>query len=264
MSNPVGSFIWYELMTSDAAGAAAFYGAVVGWRFTAPDAGAPIEYWHIGRSDGGSAGGMLQLSPEMLGGGARPAWLPYLNVADVDREVAAIQDDGGHVLMPKMTIPVGSMALVTDPQGAPFYVMTPVPPADNPQATSDVFSPSEAQHVRWNELSTSDPDGAKAFYAFHFGFEFNNSMPMGAMGSYDFIDHHGQVLGAVMRLQDPAGRPQWLPYFGVPSATAAEAAILAGGGTVIAGPHEVPGGDWVVMAVDPQGAAFGVVGPRGE
>ena len=264
MGNPVGSSIWYELMTGDAPGAAAFYSAVVGWSFARPPADAPIEYWHIGRNDGGSLGGMLALSPDMLAGGAHPAWLPYLHVTDVDRAVAAIRDDGGRVLMPKMTIEVGSFALVSDPQGAPFYVMTPVPPPGQPDATSDVFSPSEAQHVRWNELSTSDVDAAKAFYASHFGFEFNNSMPMGPMGDYCFIDHHGQVLGAVMRHRDPAGRPQWLPYFGVPSATAARAAIDANGGTVVAGPHEVPGGDWVVMAIDPQGAAFGVVGPKGE
>lgn len=264
MGNPEGSFIWYELMTRDAAGAAAFYGAVVGWTFTAPESGAPIAYWHIGRSDGGSAGGMLELSIEMLEGGAHPMWLPYLHVADVDRAVAAIRDDGGGTIMPKMSIDVGEFALVSDPQGAPLYVMSPVPPADNPHAQSDVFSPSEPQHVRWNELSTTDVDEAKAFYAMHFGFEFNNSMPMGEMGDYCFIDHHGQVLGAVMRQRDPAAKPAWLPYFGVPSAMAAKAAIEAGGGTVIAGPHEVPGGDWVVMGIDPQGAAFGVVGPRGE
>jgi predicted enzyme related to lactoylglutathione lyase len=29
------------------------------------------------------------------------------------------------------------------------------------------------------------------------------------------------------------------------------------------GPHQVPGGDWVVIAADPQGATFGVVGPQG-
>jgi predicted enzyme related to lactoylglutathione lyase len=36
-----------------------------------------------------------------------------------------------------------------------------------------------------------------------------------------------------------------------------------GGGSVVNGPHQVPGGDWVVVAIDSQGAAFGVVGPQG-
>lgn len=32
MNSPSGSFIWYELMTTDANAAAAFYGNVVGWK----------------------------------------------------------------------------------------------------------------------------------------------------------------------------------------------------------------------------------------
>lgn len=264
MGNPPGSFVWYELMTTDADAAGAFYNAVVGWTFSNADPQAPMDYRMIGRSDGGSAGGALALTPAMQEQGARPGWFAYLSVPDVDAAVAAIEADGGKVLMPKTTIPQGSFALVTDPQGVPFYVMTPVPPAGNPDATSDVFSRDKPQHVRWNELASPDLAGAKAFYAKHFGFEFNNSMPMGPMGDYCFIDHHGQVLGAILPQQNPGQPAMWLPYFGVPSIMAAKAAIEGNGGTVLMGPHEVPGGDWIVIAADPQGAGFGVVGAKGE
>jgi predicted enzyme related to lactoylglutathione lyase len=50
----------------------------------------------------------------------------------------------------------------------------------------------------------------------------------------------------------------------VPSVAAARRAIEAGGGSILLAPHEVPGGDWITVATDPQGAPFGVVGPRGE
>jgi predicted enzyme related to lactoylglutathione lyase len=124
-----------------------------------------------------------------------------------------------------------------------------------------------AQHVRWNELASPDQPRAKQFYAKHFGFEFKDSMPMGAMGGYDFIDHGDVRLGAIMQKppQNPPQNPnaEWLFYFGVPSITEAQAAIEKGGGKVMNGPHLVPGGDWVVIAVDPQGAVFGVVGPQG-
>lgn len=260
--NPVGSFIWYELMTSNADAASAFYGAVTGWSVAPRDPASPMDYRLISRSDGGSAGGLLQLSPDMIAGGAHPAWLPYLYVADVDAAVAAILADGGRVIMPKMTLPVGAMALMGDPQGVPFYVMTPVPPPGQPDATSDVFSVSEPQHVRWNELASPDLAGAKAFYSRHFGFEFNNAMPMGEMGDYCFIDHGGQVVGAIMQRPDNGLPPLWLPYIGVPSTMAATTAIEANGGTVMMGPHEVPGGNWIVVATDPQGAVFGVVGPQ--
>lgn len=264
MGNPVGSFIWYELMTTDADRVGPFYEAVAGWSVASADPQAPVDYRHITRSDGRPNGAILQLSEDMSANGARSAWVPYLYVQDVDAAVAAIRDDGGRLLMPKTTIPEGSFALVTDPLGTPFYVMTPTPPPGQPDAVSDVFSVTEAQHVRWNELASPDLEQAKAFYSSHFGFEFNRSMPMGPMGDYCFIDHHGTGLGAIMQ-QQQAGQPAvWLPYIGVPSADAAKAAIENHGGTVLSGPHQIPGGEWSITAVDPAGAPFGVVGPKGD
>ena len=45
----------------------------------------------IGRSDGGFAGGVLPLTEEMQQHGARPIWLGYIGVDDVDATVAAIE-----------------------------------------------------------------------------------------------------------------------------------------------------------------------------
>lgn len=265
MANPTGSFIWYELMTNDADAAARFYGAVVGWQIADRPSGpaGAQDYRMIGRSDGGSAGGVMQLTAPMLAGGARPAWVGYLHVADVDATVAAIEADGGRKLV-RMDIPVGAIAMVTDPMGFPFYVMKPIPPAGKPDAVSDVFDPVATQHVRWNELSSPDLARAKAFYARHFGFQFNESMSMGPMGDYWFIDHGGRRIGGMMQKPPESPAATWLFYFGVPSVAAAKAAIESGGGKVMMGPHQVPGGDWVVIACDPQGAAFGVVGPGGQ
>ncbi|MFO1426020.1 MAG: VOC family protein [Steroidobacteraceae bacterium] len=266
MPEPTGSFIWYELMTSDSDSAARFYAGVVGWKISDrpdPQAGG-MDYRHILRSDGGSAGGVLKLTPDMLAHGARPAWVGYLHVADVDAAVRAIAADGGRVLMPRMDLPVGAMAMVTDPMGTPFYVMAPIPPPGKPEARSDVFDPAAAQRVRWNELASPDLARAKAFYARHFGFQFNEVMPMGPMGDYCFIDHGGQRLGAIMQQPQGSGpMAAWQFYFGVTSVTAAKAAIEGGGGKVLNGPHQVPGGDWILTATDPSGAAFGVVGPKG-
>lgn len=263
MSRPV-PFCWYELMTSDADAAGAFYGEVVGWTLSASDPQSPMDYRMILRSDGGANGGVLQLSEEMRQGGARPAWVPYLAVADIDAGLSAIVGDGGGVLMPRTDIAEGSFAMVTDPQGVAFYLMEPRPPADRPDAQSDVFKADGVQHVRWHDLATPDPEGAKAFYARHFGFDFNHAMPMGDLGEYAFIDFEGQALGGIMPLIGETRGAGWQIYFGVPSAVAARDAIVRAGGTVLAEPHEVPGGDWVVIAIDPQGAQFGVVGPKGE
>jgi predicted enzyme related to lactoylglutathione lyase len=265
MTNPKGSFIWYELMTPDADGAAAFYGAVVGWKIVG--AGAPgengIDYRHIVRSDGGANGGVLALTAKMTANGAHPCWVGYLYVADIDESVAAITADGGKLLMPKTTIDVGSFAMVTDPQGVPFYIMAPIAPAGREGEPSDAYARWTPQHVSWNELYTSDLEAAKAFYAKHFDFEFNSSMPMGDMGDYCFIDHGGEGIGAVMKKPPHVPVNGWNYYIRVADIEVAKAAVETAGGKVINGPMQVPGGDWIINGMDPQGAAFALVGAKG-
>lgn len=259
------AFVWYELMTTDLDAAAQFYGAVVGWTIARgdPEHSGGMDYRMLVRDDGGHAGGALQLTPAMCEHGANPCWLPYLQVDDVDAKVAAIVAEGGTSLMPATTLPVGRIAMIADPQGVQIYLMKPVPPADMPDATSDVFSVTEPQHVRWNELASPDQYASMDFYARHFGFAYPDRMPMGDMGDYCFIAHGGVTLGAVMRQQSPTQPAAWLTYFGVTSIAAAKSSVEANGGIVMMGPHEVPGGDWIIVATDPQGAVFGCVGPKG-
>jgi predicted enzyme related to lactoylglutathione lyase len=53
--------------------------------------------------------------------------------------------------------------------------------------------------------------------------------------------------------------PFWLHYFTVDAIGAAAARVTAKGGQVLQGPHEVPGGSWVIQCRDPQGAMFALV-----
>ena len=260
--NPKGDFIWYELMTTDAERAKAFYEAVVGWDIG--EASPEFKgYRMINRSDGQAAGGVLPLSDEMQQHGARPTWLGYICVEDVDRSISAIEQAGGKALMPAFDIPgIGRIAMVSDPQGAPFYVMKPIPPADKPEAKSDVFSVDQPQHVRWNELSTSDPDAALDFYRRQFGWSQEGDLDMGEMGKYRFIQQNGVGIGAVMRKPPQLPVSLWTYYIGVDDIDRATDAIKAGGGQVLNGPMEIPGGEFALNGMDPQGASFGLVGPR--
>jgi predicted enzyme related to lactoylglutathione lyase len=254
-----GSFIWYELMTADVEGAKAFYDAVVGWEIGEPVA--EFEgYRMIGRSDGGMAGGVLQITDEMRGHGAHPLWLGYIGVDDVDAVVAAIEARGGKALMPAQDIQgVGRIAMVADPQGNPFYVMKPIPPEGREGEASDVFSPTAEQRVGWNELTTPDPVEARQFYGDLFGWSSEDFMPMGEMGEYRFLAHAGETLGAVCGVQ-PGGSKGWRYYIRVPSIDRAVEAVKSGGGTVAMGPMDVPGGDSIIVGQDPQGAEFALVG----
>jgi hypothetical protein len=53
--------------------------------------------------------------------------------------------------------------------------------------------------------------------------------------------------------------PVWGYYFNVDTIQAAIERVKAGGGTIVNGPHQVPGGQWIVQGVDPQGANFALV-----
>ena len=260
MTNPVGSFIWYELMTTDPEGAAAFYEPIVGWKVEShSQPGAAMDYRMLVRGDGRFEGGVMKLTDEMCAGGARPCWIGYLHVANVDAAVAAIAADGGQALMPAFNIDVGRIAMVTDPQGVPHYVMTPKPPAGQEDMVSDVYDREAEQRVSWNELYSPDLEAAKTFYAKHYGFTFNEIMPMGPMGDYCFIDHGGQQIGAFMQKPKEVPVGMWNFYIRVPEIEAATAKVKKLGGQVFNGPMEVPGGDWIINGLDPQGAMFSLV-----
>jgi len=261
-SSAHGGLVWYELITPDPEGAKLFYDAVVGW--TIGEATAEFGgYRMIGRSDGKQAGGIFPLTDEMQQHGARPTWLGYIGVDDVDDAVTSIEQSGGKSMMPAFDIPnVGRIAMVADPQGAPFYVMKPIPPEGRENEQSDVFSVDQPQRVRWNELATADPDGAIDFYRKQFGWGQEGDMDMGEMGKYRFIQNRETTIGAIM--PKPAQLPvsKWTYYIGVDDIDRAAQAITSSGGQIFNGPMEIPGGEFALNAVDPEGASFGLVGPR--
>jgi predicted enzyme related to lactoylglutathione lyase len=261
-----GMPIWYELMTHDPAAVAAFYRAVGGWDIPAAGNAMPngSEYREIKRSDGGNLGGVLTLTQPMREGGATPGWIPYFHVEGVEDACTAVEAMGGKTHMPPTSMHVGTLAMVADAQGAPFYLMDPIPPANDPNARSDVFDEAKAGHCRWNELATTDAPAARDLYSSVLGWEFNDAMPMGERGDYLFIDCEGRRIGAINPWIGENQPPMWLLYLGVDSIARALQAAQANGGTVINGPHEVPGGEHVFIATDPAGARVGFVGSRGE
>src|SRR3546814_8208248 len=70
------------------------------------------------------------------------------------------------------------------------------------EEASTAFAGMTPGHCRWNELVTSDQAAALDFYIDQFGWEKGDAMPMGEAGDYRFIDHHGEMIGAVMNRMD--------------------------------------------------------------
>jgi predicted enzyme related to lactoylglutathione lyase len=243
-------FIWYELLTSDLDPALAFYGTVIGW--TAQDSGMPGLDYRILSTQSGAVGGAMT-APAAL----PPCWLGYVGTANVDATVAAFIAAGGQVHRPAMDLPgVGRIALVADAQGAMLYLMQPFS-----EGVSTAFAASKPGHAGWNELNTTDWEAAFALYAPLFGWEKSRPMDMGPMGTYQLFSAGGEEIGAMFNSPD-APRPHWLFYFNVADIDAAKARLEAAGGRTLMGPHPVPGDLWMIQALDPQGAAFAMVGPR--
>lgn len=255
MRNPHGTPIWYELLSPDPDASKAFYDDVIGWT-VGPKPEGDIDYRMIEASPGEAVGGLMRLSPEMVQGGAKPTWLFYIGVDDVDEAVAKITAAGGSIHLPAFDMPgVGRMAMVADPQGNPFYVMR--GESDEPSRSWDRTGMGKCN---WHELSTSDHAAGNAFYAEIFGWTYPDKMTMPQdMGDYVFAAVDGETFGATMKasLQPPG----WLFYFRAPDIEAAAAKVKAHGCPIHAGPMEVPGGDMIIVATDPHGAMFGVAAP---
>jgi predicted enzyme related to lactoylglutathione lyase len=119
--NEAGSFCWAELNTRDPEGSKRFYGSVFGWgaRTEESDSGSYTE-WMQGEN---SIAGMWHMN------GETPAevpshWRVFFTVRDVDATVARAQDLGATPLFPAMDIDIGRFAVLRDPTGAVFAVMS--------------------------------------------------------------------------------------------------------------------------------------------
>ena len=249
MSDHRGRFLWYELMTTDPEAAKAFYADVVGWGAAPWDGGGqPYTMWMNGEAP---VGGLMELPAEAAAAGAPPHWLAYIGTPDLDATVSRAQELGAKVIVPTMEIPeVGRMTILADPQDAVFAAYQPaseVPPE----------APPEVGTFSWHELATSDEKGAWSFYSDLFGWETTEEMDMGDLGVYHMYGRPGRwPLGGIFNRPPDMPLSAWCLYVKVPDCNAALDAVRTGGGQVLNGPIEVPGGDLIAQCMDPQGAAF--------
>lgn len=254
MSTFHGQFCWCELMTTDTAAATEFYRRVIGWGAT--DAGVPDRHYTILSAGETGVAGLMELPPAARNAGARPGWIGYLAVDDVDVMAARIKSAGGNIHHAAENIPgIGRFAVVSDPQGAIFSLIKPLDAGQAPPAA--VATPGR---VGWHELHAADREAAFAFYADLFGWTKAEAIDMGPMGTYQLFATGGVPVGGMMTRHDPAVPPHWLYYFNVDGIDAAVVRATDAGGQVLNGPLEVPGGMWVAQCRDPQGAMFAMVG----
>jgi predicted enzyme related to lactoylglutathione lyase len=142
--------------------------------------------------------------------------------------------------------------VLSDPQGATFALI----------ASLDPSLPSEAPkrgEYSWMELATTDVKAAITFYGELFGWEVSQEHDMGPLGTYcvlKFADR--EFAGVYAKPAEMSGASNWLGYVRVKHVDSAVKAAQKAGATLVNGPMEVPGGDWIAQLLDPHGALFAV------
>jgi predicted enzyme related to lactoylglutathione lyase len=249
-----GRFVWYELTTTDLAAAKTFYAAVMGWR--AHDVSMPgMDYALLvaGKTTAAAVVGLPEGAAEM---GAKPRWMGYVGVDDVDATAERIRQLGGAVHIPPEDIPdISRFSVVADPQAAMFALFKGLKPGQQPTA------PARLGRVTWHELLAADGEAAFAFYGALFGWQ-KADADTGPTGIYQTFSAGGQTIGGMFTKPPTVPDTFWLYYFDIGDIDAAAARVTAGGGQILEGPLEVAGGRWILRCTDPQGAMFGLEGKR--
>ncbi len=253
----MSKFIWHDLMTPDMDGAQKFYAQVIGWDIV--DGGMPDGNYRVCNVGKASPDGMNGVAGIM---GFRPEddknippfWSGYIHTPDVGAAAKQAEKLGGKIFKEPQTVPgVVEFAILTDPSGAMFNIMRPIPQGDAPK-----FAPGTPGTMGWNELLSGDWKQAWDFYHAMFGWEKHQALEMGPVGTYQTFGLEGMSFGGMMNKRPEMPMAYWNYYWNVASCEKAVEKLTAAGGKVMFGPMQVPGGSWIANAMDAQGAMFAI------
>jgi uncharacterized protein len=244
IATTVGKFVWHEQVSSDPGQAQDFYTQLFGW---GTDVFKPGEVDYTMISSGGQSHGGFGKAME---GAPPPHWLGHIRVENLDETIEKAKSAGGALAAgPFEMSEVGRIGIIRDPGGA--YAGAFQPEGEGP-ASEGVFV--------WDELGTTDVDGAQRFYEDVFGW---TTTDMGAeYGGYRIFNLGETRIAGLMALPDESIPAQWQPYVAVddPDATTAKATEL--GGSALLEPMDVPNVGRIAALRDPQGATFGIIKPQ--
>ena len=241
-------------MTTDVAGAKAFYSEVIGWG--ARDASTADLAYTLLTSVDIEIGGVMGLPEEATKKGARPRWMGYVGVDNVAVVADQIKRLGGKIYVPPTETNIGRISVVADLEMAALGLIDEVQPRRNDPGDLD-----QPGRVGWHELLAGDPNKAFAFYQELFGWQ-NADSETGVTDSYRLFSAGGEAIGGMLAKRKREPFSSWLYYFNVDDIDEATQRVKDTGGRIFGGPIEVPGDRWVARCVDPQGATFALQGAR--
>ena len=125
---PPGTIGWNEIVTRDPAGSVEFYSKLMGW--ASQEMPMPTGNYTIFNKGDEMVAGCVAPPPDAEG--APTMWLSYICVENLDASVARAKELGANICKERVDIPMGSFAIVTDPQGATFAFWEANPNAECP------------------------------------------------------------------------------------------------------------------------------------
>jgi predicted enzyme related to lactoylglutathione lyase len=245
-----GEPCWIGLGTADAAKAAEFYGALLGW--DCPEGPPEHGGFRTCLLAGTPVGGMGTTR-----GDAPQGWRTYFNVRDIEETVAKAVAAGGSVILPATDVAdAGRLAVLSDDQGAPFGLWQPI-------AFAGISVKDVPGSFAWCELISDSVEQSAAFYGAVFGWELGTPSPDDASGRAEWLIDGQAVAGVMPR---PAAmpaemRPYWDVFFQVDDIEATVATASSAGATVLLPSLDIKHGT-IAVFLDPIGAIFSVVKPN--
>jgi predicted enzyme related to lactoylglutathione lyase len=248
---PTGAPIWIDLLTTDQAQAAEFYGQLFGWTLEAPDDGRDFGGYRNFLKDGVRIAGSMTKPP---GHEMPDVWSVYLATTDAKETIDVAEANGATVIVPAQDVDeLGRFAMVQDPTGAAIGLWEP-----GTHRGSGLLA--EPGAPCWFELFTRDHPAALRFYETVFGW------PVELVADTDEFRYATYGSGQEQRagIMDassflPEGVPaHWSVYLGVEGADATSRLAESLGGRVLDPAQDTPYGRLATLA-DPSGAVFKII-----
>ena len=222
-----------------------------------------MDYRMIGaQTTASSPAGCCRIDDDMPQHGARPTWLGYIVVPDVDavgrRDRAGRRQgaDAGERHPGRRPScdgdrPAGRALLRHEAAAAR---------GRSQRQERRLFAKRRAARRLERTVDHGSVDGARRFYGEQFGWGSRRVHADGRNGRISLLRAAAASASARCAKPCPAASPNGASISASRRSRRRRPLPKQNGGTIHMGPHQVPTGDWIVIGTDPQGAEFALVG----